>query len=629
MGWWLRIFAISITLMCGASSGEQRASVPPRGWNSYDSFSWIISEDEFLANAQIMAEKLLPFGYEYAVLDFLWYRKREPGASVGSPGFDVIDEWGRPVPDPKRWPSSVGGAGLKLVAERVHSMGLYFGLHVMRGISTQAVKANTPILGPQGVAYEENGRIWRARDIALVRQTCGWMPKCFMSVNTKVEAGRVFLRSLYQQYADWGVDFVKHDCVFGDDLNVDEISTVSEILRALERPVLYSLSPGTHATPDMAMKISNLVNMYRVTGDDWDTWRDVQSHFDVSRGFASSGLIGAQGLLGKSWPDLDMLPLGWLTDPGVNQGPHRYCSLTQEEQKTQMTLWSMAKSPLMFGGDLRNIDDITMSLITNPTLLAINTYSTNNKEFSQISFVRGNHHHKLEASPKPGSRIEFLLSISSCNIKNTKNWGIRTTNEQMNEVCWNESLAMNKEGICLHYRTQNNASLSIENNRRSRLLESIIGQVCLDSSPNEEFTIGHLKSNHFAPCTSHASQDWELTNDGALKNTYTGLCASVSKVEGLNQIDNARAWIANGLKGEIYIAFFNLGPNTLTISAKTEDVIHTFHTDNDHMRTKNELQAKECSGSEVWSGRDLGVVEDRIVIDVLSHGCALIKLTCT
>lgn len=95
---------------------------------------------------------------QYAVLDFLWYRKLEPGASVGSPGFDVIDEWGRPVPEPKRWPSSVGGAGLKFVAERVHEMGLYFGLHVMRGISTQAVKANTPILGPQGVPYEENDR---------------------------------------------------------------------------------------------------------------------------------------------------------------------------------------------------------------------------------------------------------------------------------------------------------------------------------------------------------------------------------------------------------------------------------------------------------------------------------------
>ena len=31
----------------------------------------------------------------------------------------------------------------------------------------------------------------------------------FMSVNTDLQAGRAFLRSLYQQYAEWGVDFGK------------------------------------------------------------------------------------------------------------------------------------------------------------------------------------------------------------------------------------------------------------------------------------------------------------------------------------------------------------------------------------------------------------------------------------
>ncbi|KAH9327110.1 hypothetical protein KI387_007288, partial [Taxus chinensis] len=407
----------------------------------------------------------------------------------------------------------------------------------------------------------------------------------------------------------------KHDCVFGDDLNVDEISTVSQILRERERPILYSLSPGTHATPDMAMKISSLVNMYRVTGDDWDTWTDVQSHFDVSRGFASSGLIGAQGLLGQSWPDLDMLPLGWLTDPGVNQGPHRSCSLTHEEQKTQMTLWAMAKSPLMFGGDLQHIDDITMSLITNPALLAINAYSTNNKEFSQFSFVRGNPLNELKASQKLNSSIEFLLKISSCNEKNSKNWAIGTTNEKMNAICWNDSLAIRYErGICLQFRAQSNASLYVENNIRSRLLASIMEEACLDSSPKEPSTFGQLKSKYFAPCTGHASQDWELTHVGRLQNTYTGLCASVSKAEVLNQVDNAHAWIANGSKGETYLAFFNLGPNTLTISAKVVDVINALHTRDiisDHTRADH-----ECSCFEVWSGRELGITKDRIVIDV-------------
>lgn len=34
-----------------------------------------------------------------------------------------------------------------------------------------------------------------------------WMPHGFMSVNTKLGAGKAFLRSLYEQYAEWGVDF--------------------------------------------------------------------------------------------------------------------------------------------------------------------------------------------------------------------------------------------------------------------------------------------------------------------------------------------------------------------------------------------------------------------------------------
>lgn len=80
------------------------------------------------------------------MLDYLWYRKNVPGANVDSLGFDLIDEWGRMVPDPDRWPSSIGGKGLTEVAKKVHDMGLKFGIHIMKGLSTQAYTANTPIL---------------------------------------------------------------------------------------------------------------------------------------------------------------------------------------------------------------------------------------------------------------------------------------------------------------------------------------------------------------------------------------------------------------------------------------------------------------------------------------------------
>ncbi|PON64278.1 GDP-fucose protein O-fucosyltransferase [Parasponia andersonii] len=309
----------------------EHASLPPRGWNSYDSFCWTISEEEFLQSAEIISKQLLPHGYEYVVVDYLWYRRKVPGAYTDSLGFDVIDKWGRMFPDPDRWPSSKGGKGFTEVAKTVHSLGLKFGIHVMRGISTQAVNAYTPILDTtKGGAYEESGRKWTAKDIGIKERACAWMTHGFMSVDTKLGAGRAFLRSLYEQYAEWGVDFVKHDCVFGDDLDVNEISYVSEVLKELDRPILYSLSPGTTVTPAMAKVVSGLV-MYRITGDDWDTWADVAAHFDVTGDFSTANMVGAEGLLGRSWPDLDMLPLGLLTDPGSNEGPHRTCNLNLYE----------------------------------------------------------------------------------------------------------------------------------------------------------------------------------------------------------------------------------------------------------------------------------------------------------
>lgn len=75
------------------------------------------------------------------------------GASEDSYGYDCIDPWGRPFPDPGRWPSSKGGQGFTEVARKVHEMGLMFGIHVMRGISKQAVDASTPVLDVRSVFF--------------------------------------------------------------------------------------------------------------------------------------------------------------------------------------------------------------------------------------------------------------------------------------------------------------------------------------------------------------------------------------------------------------------------------------------------------------------------------------------
>ncbi|KAL9151594.1 hypothetical protein ABFS82_11G061900 [Erythranthe guttata] len=589
----------------------EHASSPPRGWNSYDSYSWIISEEEFLQNAQLVSQRLKNHGYEYVVVDFLWYRRKVEGANTNSLGFDVIDEWGRMVPDPVRWPSTRNGKGFAEVAKKVHSMGLKFGIHVMRGISTQAFNANTPILDvTTGKAYEESGRTWRAKDVGIKERACAWMKNGFMSVNTKSGAGLAFLRSLYQQYADWGVDFVKHDCVFGEDFDLDEITYVSKVLTELNHTILYSLSPGTSATPSMAKDVSALVNMYRITGDDWDNWKDVAAHFDVSRDFAAANMIGARGLRGKSWPDLDMLPLGWLSNAGSNEGPHRKGNLTLDEQRSQVTLWAMAKSPFMFGGDMRQLDESTLSLITNPTLLEINSFSSNNKEFPYISSTKKG---RIRNSQSRISNIgsSSTPGLTSCNDVDARGWSI----SDLGQVCWNEKSRNGlKEPFCLYKRKP------IPTSDKVHLLEREKSD-CLGASPNRKLTSKESKRGPFSPCGFHANQMWELTHNGTLMNSYSGLCASMKTVKANSVSTGVRAWIATGRKGEIYVAIFNLNDQKADISIKIADLGKAIPGKN--------FDKASCKSREEWSRKDFGDVKDSVSAQIETHGCALFVLNCT
>ncbi|KAJ4808325.1 Alpha-galactosidase [Rhynchospora pubera] len=611
--------------------GEEKtlAKFPPRGWNSYDSFSWIIDEEAFLQNAEILAQKLLPHGYEYAVIDFLWYRKNVDGAYVDSYGYDSIDEWGRPIPDPDRWPSSRGGKGFTEVAKKVHEMGLKFGIHLMRGISTKAVDANAPILDVhKGGVYSEDGRNWTARDIGLTHRTCGWMQHGFMSVNTDLGAGKAFLRSLYHLYTEWGVDFVKLDCVFGDDYDSKEISSVSQMLEELDRPVVLSISPGTRVTPSMAETIYKYVNMYRITADDWDTWSDVASHFNISRDFASVKKIGAEGLRGRSWPDLDMLPLGWLTDPGVQQGPHRKCYLTLDEQKTQMTLWSIAKSPLMFGGDLRNLDGTTLSLISNPTLLEINSYSSNNLEFPHLYTTEkhlGKKNHiffKFKETIYQQKHEKKILGLTSCTDEGAKGWHASLQTNQPDQICWNLKMIQsdNLSHCLIKFSSDEHVIHNQEHKQYFHLATPRRDFICLDASSGRKGIASERQDIKLTSCKWHASQMWSLNDDGTLVNSYSNSCAAVNSYKVSTTSGGIRSWIATGRRGEIYLAFFNLNPVATRITAKVSEVRDFIGN--------SFFREGSCNCTEVWSGKNIEPVRTTISATVNSHGCSLFVLTC-
>ncbi|KAG8051786.1 hypothetical protein GUJ93_ZPchr0001g30729 [Zizania palustris] len=486
----------------------------------------------------------------------------------------------------------------------------------------------------QGKPYIEDGQQWTARDIGLTHRTCAWMPHGFMSVNTDIGAGRAFLRSLYRQYADWGVDFVKVDCIFGTDYSPKEIITVSELLQELDRPIILSISPGTEVTPALAKNISQYVNMYRITGDDWDSWKDVSSHFDVSSSFAAANKIGATGLLGRSWPDLDMLPFGWLTNAGINQGPHRKCDLTSDEQRTQMALWSMAKSPLMYGGDLIHLDNDTLSIITNPTLLKINHYSINNMEFHHVYSERISKEDEHSSHFKSQDHVHLLkddgvaLGLTTCSDDKTNGWYMFSQHGKSDHICRNYGMQDDKNiSFCLGKTkpllTLDDTIVHTEDYHSKFHLENMnIDNACLDASPSRRQTASDIKIPLFSRCRWHAMQMWELNEKGKLVSSYSRLCAILEASNKRVVTTGARSWVATGSKGEIYLAFFNLDSISRKITARLSDLEKVLG------RGFIRFRRSTCGCTDVWSGRNLGPVKEEISAVVNSHGSMVFEITC-
>ncbi len=331
------------------------AKYPPMGWNSWDCYGAAVNEEQVMGNAQYMAKYLKPFGYEYVVVDIEW---SEPDAeSMAYRKFAPLDmdEYSRLIPAVKRFPSAADGVGFKSMADRVHDMGLKFGIHIMRGIPRQAVYMGTKIKGTD----------YTARDIAHPYSVCSWNTEMY-GVDTNHPGAQAYYDSIIELYASWGVDFIKCDdiCVTEgrpDDLysGRGEIECLRKAIDKCGRPIVLSLSPGP-ADIKNAEHLKANANMWRMTGDFWDSWDALNAMFDRCRTWQDHVGNGC-------WPDCDMLPLGHIS---IYNGD-RWCNFTHDEQKLLMTLWCIFRSPLMMGGEMRDNDEFTLNVLTNPEVLAL------------------------------------------------------------------------------------------------------------------------------------------------------------------------------------------------------------------------------------------------------------------
>src|SRR5580698_2690574 len=176
------------------------APTPPMGWNSWDSYGTTVREAQVQANADWMAEHLAKYGWKYIVVDIQWYEPNAQGHDY-KPGAPLtIDEYGRLMPAVNRFPSSANGAGFKPLADYVHSKGLKFGIHILRGVPRQAVAQNTPVLGTNQ----------HARDIADEKTLCAWNTDMY-GIDMSKPGAQAYYDSIVAQYAEWGVDFIKAD----------------------------------------------------------------------------------------------------------------------------------------------------------------------------------------------------------------------------------------------------------------------------------------------------------------------------------------------------------------------------------------------------------------------------------
>lgn len=349
----------SIKMKSVATKGEfkQWAQTPPMGWNSWDCYGSTVEELEVKANADYMTKKLKSLGWEYVVVDIRWYVENDKagGYNQTNPSY-VIDEFGRYQPAPNRFPSAKGGHGFKPLANYVHSKGLKFGIHIMRGIPKKAVEDKLPIKGAKGITADQ---------IYSTDLQCEWLKDNYTVLADKAGA-QEYYNSLFELYASWGVDFVKIDDL-SRPYHEGEIDLIRKAIDKCKRKIVLSTSPGE--TPiEAAEHVSNHANMWRMVDDVWDNWDNITHLMDVAQKWYHYIATG-------TWPDCDMIPLGRISIRG-ERGQDRMTRLTKSEQYTLMNFFTIFKSPLFFGGDLPSNDAFTLSLLTNREVLKMHSEGT-------------------------------------------------------------------------------------------------------------------------------------------------------------------------------------------------------------------------------------------------------------
>ena len=220
----------------------------------------------------------------------------------------------------------------------------------MRGLPRTAAHRHLPIAGSD----------YRCDEAANPNSICAWNPDMYGTFADKPEA-RAWYDSIFRQYAEWGVDYVKCDDIAREYPHCRrEIEIISEACRACGRDMVLSLSPGP-APLEQAEHLKRYANMWRITDDFWDDWKLLKGMFERAEKWCIHAAPG-------HWPDADMLPIGALRQC---ENPSEWTHFSVPELRTMMTLWCVMRSPLMIGAEMTRFDPVSLSLLTNADVLEL------------------------------------------------------------------------------------------------------------------------------------------------------------------------------------------------------------------------------------------------------------------
>ncbi|MCH5325040.1 MAG: glycoside hydrolase family 27 protein [Eubacterium sp.] len=289
--------------------------LPPMGWNSWNTFTWEISDTLIRQAADAMVSTgLNDAGYEYIVIDDCWSEKQR--------GSD-----GRLVPDKYKFPN-----GIKAVADYVHSKGLKFGIYSCAGT-----------------------------------HTCGGHPGSFEHEFTDAET-----------FAEWGVDYLKYDYCYKPDHIPGEIlyKRMSAALRSCGRKIIFSACNWGNDNVHQWIRESG-AHLFRSTGDIQDSWECIKRLALSQMGKQCYGapfchndidmlVVGMHGGSNNEFINAAS------DDQFANRDGKGIGGCTDIEYRTHFALWAIMDSPLMIGCDIRNMTDATKEILTNTDVISIN-----------------------------------------------------------------------------------------------------------------------------------------------------------------------------------------------------------------------------------------------------------------